>query len=109
MQHIVCKEFLPTLTGQSQLGEQMRHLALPARVGGKGLINPVVEARIQYTTSLKVISLLVKLILSQSRTYLSETARELADIKREIRHQKDRELASHKASVSDSLPTLGHK
>ena len=52
MEHVVCKVFLPAFSGQSQLGEQMRNLlALPARISGMGLINPVMEAGIQYTTS----------------------------------------------------------
>ena len=100
MKHALCKEFL---TGQRQLGEQMKNLAFPARVSGMGLINPAMEARIQYTTCLKVTSPQVKLILSQSIIYPLETAREFADIKKEIGHQKERELASLEASLSDSL------
>ena len=64
-------ELLPALTGQNQLGDVIRNLlALPARVGGLGLITPVQEAVSQFRTSIVVTTPLVKQILNQSKYIL---------------------------------------
>ena len=100
-------EFIPALTGQNHLSDELRNLlALPTRTGGLGLNNPVCEADIQFQTSVKVTAPLVRLVLQQiqSRVYPTEAMAELTEIKSEIRQEKQRELASTEASVFETLP-----
>jgi len=98
-------EFIPALTGQNHLSDELRNLlALPTRTGGLGLNNPVREADIQFQTSVKVTAPLVRLVLQQSRVYPTEAMAELSEIKSEIRQEKQHELASTEASVFETLP-----
>jgi len=98
-------EFIPALTGQNHLSDELRNLlAPPTRTGGLGLNNPVWEADIQFQTSVKVTAPLVRLVLQQSRVYPTEAMAELSEIKSKIRQEKQRELASTEASVFETLP-----
>jgi len=82
-------EFIPALTGQNHLSDELRNLlALPTRTRGLGLNHPVREADIQFQTSVKVTAPLVRLVLQQSRIYPTETMAELSEIKSEIHLQK---------------------
>jgi hypothetical protein len=59
-------QFIPALTGQPPPGRLVREmLALPARLGGMGLVNPVTTAEEQHITSQKVCAPLVERILQQ--------------------------------------------
>ena len=104
LEDMIRQKFLPALTGQNQFGNEVRDLlALPARVGGLGLISPIQEAVSQFRTSVKVTTPLVKQILHQSKEYPSEAVQELLEIKNEIRQDKQRDLAHMELSVSGSL------
>ena len=104
LEDAICLEFIPALTGQNHLSDELRNLlALPARTGGLGLNNPVREAVIQFHTSVKVTAPLVKLVLQQSRVYPTEAMAELSEIKSQIRQEKQSELASTETSVFESL------
>ena len=63
-------KFLPAITGQSALSDVERELlALPSRLGGLGIINPVTSSDIQHLTSINISTPLMSLILQQSTTY----------------------------------------
>ena len=99
------REFLPVLTGQAVFGENVRNLlALPTRVGGLGITNPVLQATSQYLTSIKITCPLVKLILSQTSDFPYETVAEQLKIRSELRRVKKQELTSAVDSVSNDLP-----
>ena len=66
LEDAINSHFIPALTGQPPLGEQTRNLlALPIRLGGLGLTNPVLSAEEQYDFSQKITEPLVKRITSQ--------------------------------------------
>ena len=79
-------------------------LALPTRVGGLGITNPVLQATSQYLTSIKITCPLVKLILSQTSDFPYETVAEQLEIRSELRRVKKQELTSAVDSVSNDLP-----
>ena len=79
-------------------------LALPTRVGGLGITNPVLQATPQYLTSIKITCPLVKLILSQTSDFPYETVAEQLEIRSELRRVKKQELISAVDSVSNDLP-----
>ena len=57
-------KFLPAITGQSALSDVERDLlALPSRLGGLGIINPVTSSDIQHLTSINISTPLTSLIL----------------------------------------------
>ena len=65
MEEIIQQRLLPALTGQSALGDATRDLlALPARLGGLGVRNPVSTAPHEYSTSCKVMAALTGALLA---------------------------------------------
>ena len=105
LQDAIRLEFIPALTGQNHLSDELCNLlALLARTGSLGLNNPVREAVIQFHTSVKVTAPLVKLVLQQSRVYTTEAMAELSEIKSQIRQEKQSELASTEVAELESLP-----
>ena len=91
MEDVIRGDFLPSLTGQEVFGDKVRNLlALPTRVGGLGIINPVHEAPYQYQASSTVAGLLVNLILSQTEDFPSEVVMELLEVRSELRHAKEK-------------------
>ena len=63
-------KFLPALTGQNAPNNTERDLlALPARLGGIGIIDPTQLTASHYTTSRNVSAPLISLILQQSTSY----------------------------------------
>ena len=63
---VIQSHFIPALTGQPSPGHLAREmLALPARLGGLGLINPVAIAEEQHATSQLISAPLVERILHQ--------------------------------------------
>ena len=62
-------QFLPSLTGRNAFNDDKRDLlALPVRLGGLGITNPVKQTVHQYATSLKITAPLAALIVQQSTT-----------------------------------------
>ena len=77
LEAIIRQIFLPSVTGQSSIGDSERELlALPVRLGGLRIINPTKRCSLQYNASLNITQSLCDLILKQSTTYpLSCTTR----------------------------------
>ena len=107
LEDAVQRVLLPALTGQPAFGNCTRELlALPARLGGLGVINATTLPAAQHPASLKVCAPLVKLILDQGGDILPAQSQQ-----RHIRHQlaKDRDTfqqARAKELVSHLPPPL---
>ena len=96
--------FLPKLTGQNPFNDTVRDLmALPTRLGGLGITNPVDQASTQHRTSIAVTSPLVDLILQQSTVLPAEITAEQNQAKADAR--KVRRLAQS-ATASDLCARL---
>ena len=64
LEYVICKSFLPNLTGQSTFSNSLRDLiALPARLGGPGITKPVDESCRLFDNSIKFTRPLVDLII----------------------------------------------
>ena len=101
---------LPAITGQSALSDVERELlALPSRLGGLGIINPVTSSDIQHLTSINISTPLMSLILQQSTTYPISCQESQRDCKRRaIKHK--RELEQNRAlDLVNKLPTSYQK
>ena len=67
VENVLRQKFIPALTGHTQPGDVERELfSLPARLGGLGINNPVLEASENYAASQRLIATLVALIMQQS-------------------------------------------
>ena len=71
-------KFLPTLTGQTSVNENVRTvLSLPARLGGLGIIKPLLTAVSQYKSSLFTTSPLVSRLLHQSQYSMADITQKI--------------------------------
>ena len=73
LEETIRKVFLPNLTGQNAFNDMERNmLALPARHGGLGILDPCRTSELHYSTCETISAPLVPLILDQSETYAPE-------------------------------------
>ena len=103
MEKEIAQHLIPSLTGQPTPNEVFRELlALPARLGGLGLINPTT---LQCTASKAICAPLVSLIRNQEGDVL--TARSIQDqIKRRIQREQRSKLTANADDLFKRLP--GH-
>ena len=96
LEEIIRTKFLPNLTGQSSFSDAERDLmALPPRLGGLGIINPVRYSSFQFSSSVNITAPLVELILQQSHIYSNEVLTSQFAAKRQVittNHQLLRDL-----------------
>ena len=73
LEETIRKVFLPNLTGQNAFNDMERDmLALPARLGGLGILDPCRMSELHYSTCETISAPLIRLILDQSETYAPE-------------------------------------
>ena len=77
-------------------------LALPVRLGGLGLGNPSLEARREYTLSVKLTKPLVEQIVSQSHQLPEDSLKKLAQ--EEVRSERSKELEHRAKRVKEMAP-----
>ena len=70
LEESICSRFIPAITGRDPPNKFMRDiLALPTRLGGMGLVNPVTLASTEYKSSRRVSDPLKNAILEQEGLY----------------------------------------
>ena len=68
LEDVIRNKFIPALVGRTVTPLERRMLALPVRLGGIGIQNPVKTADIEFATSVKNTELLTHIIYNQERT-----------------------------------------
>lgn len=99
-------QFIPALTGRDAPSELERTLlALPARLGGLGIVNPVEAATDEHQSSLRLTSSLVLLQLQQRQAIDLDTAA-LPDQQSRgaLRSEKQKRLKNAAAALLPQLP-----
>ena len=92
--------FLPNFTGQPSFSDIERNLfALPTRLGGLGVVDPVNYSLFQYAASIRVTTPLVHLIIQQSHAYSVEVLSSQIEARRTI-------LDTHHQSIINSRDAL---
>ena len=92
--------FIPPVTGRSPPGDLERDLlALPTRIGGMGIINPIRMCTFEFSASNKLTKPLQSLLLSQAGTSSNDIQGEQFSIKKEIFCLKFSATSSNKASL----------
>ena len=98
LEDIIRCDFLPTLTGLPPLNNVDRKLmALPARVGDLGIVDPSFNSKHEFNASLRVTAPLRKLILTQDNDYYYEALADQMTAKSDI-HRERREITTQTAS-----------
>ena len=98
--------FIPAVTGHLPPSDLDRDfLALPTRIGGMGIINPIRMCAFEFTASNKVTKPLQSLLLSQTSTFSSDIRGEQLLIKSEIYRMKFSMTSSNKASLLEEATT----
>ena len=70
LEELLRTKFIPSLTGRAAPSDLEREqLALPARLGGLGLLNPSHLSTTEYSASMKITQPLVDHIIKQDETY----------------------------------------
>ena len=95
LEKVIRSCFIPALTGQPPPGEHTREmLALPAHLGGSGLVNPTASANEQRAASQQISAPLVDRIYNQNH-HLDNCHSIQQSIKRRIQHAKQKEHAKN--------------
>jgi hypothetical protein len=99
LEEVIRLKLIPLLTGRDDISDVERNLlALPCRLGGMGLVNPVAISDEQYTSSCNITRPLVSLILEKMYTIPEGMNEEVNHVKISIRSQRrsrQEELASN--------------
>ena len=96
--------FIPTLTGHSAPSDLVRDLlALPANLGGIGLINPLDISAKQHSTSKKISAPLLERVIDQDHRSIgcSESQQQ---IKASVRIEKRSRLKQSSKNIQEQLP-----
>ena len=104
LEKVIRSCFIPALTGQPPPGEHTREmLALPARLGGLGLVNPTASANEQQAASQQISAPLVDQIYNQNH-HLDNCHSIQQSIKRRIQHVKHAKQKEHAKNIQHYLP-----
>ena len=99
-------KLIPSLTGQPPPNDELRDLlALPARLGGIALSNPVSRADSEFYASTKISDPLKYAILQQSFEYSEEIISQQCDAKSQIQKQRQKYSTEAANTIKLSLPT----
>ena len=106
LEETIRKMFLPHLTGQNAFNDNERDLlALPARLGGLGIINPCKKSVLHYSASKTITAPLVRLIMDQSEEYAPEVNAVQTRMKNNARKFHRQYEARTANDLKESLPT----
>ena len=104
LEKAIQSHFIPALTGQPPPGEHTREmLALPARLGGLGLLNPLASAPEQQAASQQISTPLVDRIINQDHR-LDDCHAVQQSIKIRIQHNKRQKQKEDAENLQRILP-----
>ena len=107
LEDAVKTQLLPKLSGREAPNDlEMCLFALPTRLGGLNLMNPVSSSNIQHQDSLKITKSLVDLILSQSTEYPYEVFTNQITVKIDIKSSRKRLSKEAADELRNPLPSL---
>ena len=96
--------FLTFLTGRSDISTEERNImALPVRLGGLGIANPVQQASRHHQASKKITSALTSQIQKQATTVPPETNEAIIRAKNEVRFNKQKQDVQNLEEVSKNV------
>ena len=97
--------FIPAVTGHSPPGDVESALfALPARLGGLGIINPTCLSSVEFSSSCRITEPLQALLISQSAVYSEDVRTAQISIKSKVYHLKSSNAKSTQADLLQQAP-----
>ena len=110
LEELLRTKFIPSLTGRAAPSDLERELlALPARLGSLGLLNPSYLSTTEYSASMKVTQPLVNHIIKQDETYGYEILQDQLSAKAEVHKSKRKQHSNAALILKDILPpSLAH-
>jgi len=110
LENIIRSKLIPSLTGQPPPNDLNRDLfALPARLGGLGLRNPVATSDMEYTASRQICGPLVEQILEQRHEYSYECLETQMTAKLAVQQQRCEQASKSAEVLKNKLPAPGRK
>ena len=105
LEDCVRNSFIPAVTGHSPPGDVERALfALPARLGGLGIINPTCLSSVEFSSSCRITEPLQALLISQSAVYSEDVRTAQISIKSKVYHLKSSNAKSTQADLLQQAP-----
>ena len=105
LEEAIRQRFLVHLTGQNHLSDAVRDLmALPSRLGGLGITNPVKETTKQHVTSQRVTGPLIDLIKQQSTDFPINALEKQTQAKHQARQDHRLDLTTTANNIHSALP-----
>ena len=99
-------KLIPALTGRSPPNDCERELfALPARLGGLGLVNPSKRAPDEHSASLQVTNPLTRLIAEKVQLYTYDACEEQMNAKTDIHSQRRSQQLVSASTLKPTLPS----
>ena len=105
LESAIQSQFIPAVTGQHSPGKQVREvLAMPVRLGGLGIRNPVIMAMEQYTVSHQICAPLVDRIVHQDHQ-LGDCSAVQRSIKSRLNSHKHTQQVEEAKNLQNQLPS----
>ena len=110
LEELLRTKFIPSLTGRAVPSDLERVLlALPARLGGLGLLNPSHLSTTEYSASMKITQPLVDQIIKQDEKYGYKILQDQHSAKAEVHKSKQEQHSNAASTLKDILPpSLAH-
>ena len=90
LERVIRDEFIPAICGRDISDTERRLFALPYRLGGLGIINPVISADVEYERSKAITSELTSMIFAQEEDYLKFSQEEAKKAKTTVMNEKEK-------------------
>ena len=103
LERAISDVLIPEFTGQTCTEAERNLLALPVRLGGLGLINPVENAAYEFNASTAITEPLVQQIVRQEHEIPDDDV--IRSIQTNTRKVKEERLQTTQAEVKDALPS----
>ena len=110
LENIIRMVFIPSLTGQLHPSDSDRDLfALPVRLGGLGLRNPMKCSCLEFSASRQICEPLMKLIVAQQHDYSYECLNDQLEARSNIQQQRCQQASQAADTLNSTLPTLSRR
>ena len=103
LERAISDVLIPEFTGQTCRETERNLLALPVRLGGLGLINPVENAAYEFNASTAITEPLVQQIVRQEHEIPDDDV--IRSIQTNTRKAKEERLQTTQAEAKDALPS----
>ena len=103
LERVIRDEFIPAICGRDISDTERRLFALPYRLGGLGIVNPVESADAEYERSKIITSELTSMIFAQEEDYSKFSQEEAKKAKAMAMSEKEKTLKDEQSAILQSV------